>query len=376
MDSSHQGASGVMNEYKMGDDRMMVYPGLDDIGLQRVASWLDGARDNLHMINTFRDQMPRPIVGVGHSMGAAQLYIQLFSILISYDSQILRANLALLHPRLLTTLVLMEPVIQLESPVSSNSTGAAGASTFRRDIWPSRAAAEKTFRNHQFYQRWDPRVLDLWIKYGFRELPTAIYSSSPQGEKPVTLTTTKHQEVFSFARPNFPSTYAGSSVRAVNRITHPDLDPENIEYPTYRYEPASTFLKLPFIRPSVLYIFGEDSIISSPEGRKAKTTTTGTGVGGSGGAQEGRVKDIHLAKIGHLVAMEALGACADAASAWLSTELERWRQEADAFQQEWNKKSLVEKSTTSAEWNSIMTPKVWKEIFPKEKTKKATGSKL
>lgn len=44
------------------------------IGL--LASWLDHTRDLLHLINLKRDEMPRPIVGIGHSMGGAQLYVR------------------------------------------------------------------------------------------------------------------------------------------------------------------------------------------------------------------------------------------------------------------------------------------------------------
>lgn len=39
-----------------------------------AASWLDHSRDLLHFINLKRDEMPRPIVGIGHSFGGAQLY--------------------------------------------------------------------------------------------------------------------------------------------------------------------------------------------------------------------------------------------------------------------------------------------------------------
>ena len=42
----------------------------------RRTRWIpafDHSRDLLHMINHFREEMPQPIVGVGHSMGAGQL---------------------------------------------------------------------------------------------------------------------------------------------------------------------------------------------------------------------------------------------------------------------------------------------------------------
>ena len=39
------------------------------------ASWTDHARDLLLMINHFRKQMPHPIVGIGHSFGGCQMYI-------------------------------------------------------------------------------------------------------------------------------------------------------------------------------------------------------------------------------------------------------------------------------------------------------------
>jgi pimeloyl-ACP methyl ester carboxylesterase len=75
-DMAHQGASAVHNEEWMGNE----------------PHWFDHSRDLLHMINCFRDDMSRPIVGIGHSVGAAQLVF-----------------LSLMHPRLLTSLVLIEP---------------------------------------------------------------------------------------------------------------------------------------------------------------------------------------------------------------------------------------------------------------------------
>jgi hypothetical protein len=56
-DIAQQGQSGVMNEELLGND----------------PSWTDHARDLLHLVNVKRDEMPRPIVGIGHSMGGTQL---------------------------------------------------------------------------------------------------------------------------------------------------------------------------------------------------------------------------------------------------------------------------------------------------------------
>ncbi len=71
---SHQGASGVLNEDIQGDDRGQS-PCLTRFQtlMSRVASWADHARDLLLMINYFREQMPRPMVGIGHSMGCTTL---------------------------------------------------------------------------------------------------------------------------------------------------------------------------------------------------------------------------------------------------------------------------------------------------------------
>lgn len=39
---------------------------------------MDHGRDLLHMINHFRDQMPRPLIGIGHSMGGNHMYVEIF----------------------------------------------------------------------------------------------------------------------------------------------------------------------------------------------------------------------------------------------------------------------------------------------------------
>lgn len=280
------------------------------------------------MVNHFRSEMPMPLMGIGHSFGGCAL-----------------TNLALIHPRLLSTLILLDPVIQ-DSETSTAAGSPTYQSTFRRDIWPSRAEAELAFRKQKFYQSWDPRVFDRWCKFGIRETPTSLH---PNERGSVTLSTTKHQECFTFLRPSWPG-FSEDGLSIINRDLVPDLNPTGLlGYPFYRPEPPATALRLREVRPSVLYIFGGESPMNSDEFRHIKVNVTGTGVGGSGGAKEGKVSEVVLKGIGHLVAMEACNQCADAAAPWLGREVENFKNARREYV-EWTKKPFLEKTTLSQEW--------------------------
>ncbi|RDA85270.1 hypothetical protein CP532_2356, partial [Ophiocordyceps camponoti-leonardi (nom. inval.)] len=280
-DMWNQGQSGVLNEKMLGND----------------PSWFDHARDLMSLINQKLDDIRHPIVGIGHSMGATQLSL-----------------LSLSHPRLLDALVLIDPVIQL------GNVGIAPAvlSTKRRDVWPSKEAASDKFKNSDFYKSWDARVLERWTEYGLRPLPTELHPAQGEDEERVTLTTSKHQELFTFLRPTY------------DRDSKVDMDPDQAakmpDYPFYRPEPAYVYKHLPNLRPSTLYVFGEHSDVSSPELREEKMAMTGTGVGGSGGVVEGRVQQITL-DCGHLVPMEKVEECALAITDFLDAELARQRRD-------------------------------------------------
>ncbi|KAJ5482669.1 Abhydrolase domain-containing protein mpaH [Penicillium diatomitis] len=333
-DVAHQGESGVINEDSLGND----------------PSWFDHPRDFLHLINVKRAEMPRPIVAYENGFPRANIG----------DNS---AQLSLMHPRLLHTLVLLDPVIQRQT-TQLDAEGMAEQvrriakttqlSTYRRDMWPSRKAAAEGFKRSPFYQAWDPRVLDRWIKYGLRDLPTAVHPLDPNAvvdkqNPPVTLRTTLHQEVFTFSRPNYAN--RPGSGKPVNRVTHPDLDAEHPDtYPFYRPEPARIFSQLPYLRPSVLYIFGGKSDMCHPEMMADKLANTGTAIGGSGGVAKGRVRDVLLEDYGHLLAQEAVNECAEAAVSWLTPELRRWRDEEESFRSVWSRKSKVEKLTVDKQW--------------------------
>ena len=264
-----------------------------------------------------------------------------------------------MHPRLLSSLVLIDPVIlsaRQSHPADGEvvNTSVAQNSTFRRDKWSSKAEAMSSLQRNPFYQTWDPRVLELWIKYGLRKLPTPLHpgdssddSDSEADDAPVTLTTTKHQEVFTFVRPKFG---ADGKIH-VTRRTHPDLDMSiKDDYAFYRPEPNKTFDNLQHLRPGALYIFGGESELSKPEWCKAKMERTGMGLGGSGGAKEGRVKEVTFEKVGHLVPMIATEDTAKTASEWLAEDLQRYREEEAEWKSEWDSKTRMQKTTVSKEW--------------------------
>lgn len=284
-----------------------------------------------------------------------------------------------MHPRLLSSLVLMDPVIvgnytrkgeQPDDKAEKLSPMATILSTYRRDIWPSREEAAQGFKKSKFYQAWDPRVLDRYIKYGLHDLPTAIHplnKPTPDGKSPVTLTTPLHQEVFTFVRPSYNAPKEG---QPINRLTHPDLDYKLTgEQPFYRPEAPMTFYRLPHLRPSVMYLFGAKSELSAPPLREAKMDVTGTGYGGSGGAPEDRVRSICFEDAGHLFPLEIVSKCADAAAEWVGSEMRLWREQEAAFNAEWSKKSKIEKVTVDEEWKKNIGPPLSGRKAPPSKPK-------
>lgn len=284
------------------------------------ASWQDHARDLLQMVNHFRAEIKRPIVGVAHSMGACNL-----------------VDLALMHPRLFTTLVLLEPAIAPVLGVRGNWLPPL-MSAQRRDTWPSRALARQMFLKNPFYRRWDARVLDRYVSHGLRDLPTRLY---PAGEG-VTLTTPRDQEVLSFLRPNLPDNNdddddndGHSHSHRRHQLVNPDTEPLSAVdvAPFYCPAPVATFHRLPALRPSVLYIIGTDTSHRIDE----KLAVTGVGVGGSGGAAERRVKHVQL-RASHFLPFEAevLSQATSEAARWIADEMELWRQFERQRRQVWD----------------------------------------
>ncbi|KAI0469324.1 prolyl aminopeptidase-like protein [Xylaria cf. heliscus] len=313
-DVANQGYSGRINKQMLGND----------------PSGNDAARDLLYMTNVFRSEMPRPIIGIGHSFGASVI-----------------TQLSLIHPRLFTSLVLLDPSINiLEQQTGVISAGQL--STIRRDTWPSREAAEKTFRHSRFHSSWDPRVLDAWITHGICE--------TPDGK--ATLTTPRDQELFTYFRPLYPYVRADGTL---DRDGAPDYDQALLgppdphsSFPFYRGESSAVLTRLPHVRPSVLWMFGGASNVNLPLSiRKEVVRSCGSGSDGSGGVAAGRVAEITLEGYGHMFPMEVPGLAASHAATWVGREMQQYR-EAQREYDEWTRLPMSEKTTMSQQFVDAM----------------------
>jgi pimeloyl-ACP methyl ester carboxylesterase len=307
-----------------------------------------------------------------------------------------------MHPRLFASLILLEPVFDTSIHVCQGPA-LARASTFRQDVWASKGEAEAAARRK--LKTWDERVLQRWLDFAYRALPTMVHPNvqvsmkkqnsvpfdvhdwlekrwadsndvmnSPEGVlhsssgPPVTLTTTKHQEVFSYLRPNFDNILVASADNPCSPIKEvatsntdlmksqpltnhhiPDIiGPENATTPFYRAEPVIAYQALPHLRPSVLYLFGDKSPLATPELRHAKLERTGVGISGS--AKRGRVREIVVPLGTHLLPLEKVEECADAAARWLEDEVSKWMAAEDDIRQSWESRTGKEKASVSEKW--------------------------
>ena len=218
----------------------------------------------------------------------------------------------MMHPRLLSTLVLIEPVMMDEI---SGTPSPVLQSTVRRDIWETRVKAESYLG--KAFKSWEPRALDRLIEYGLRETPTALYNSKQiqiLASGSVTLKTTKHQEAWGYIQLNMDR----QGDPGFNRLLLPDWDP-TVALPriSNHPEPLIAMKALPYLWSSVLYVFGSKSSLYTREEQEKKIKRTGIGAGGRGGAMEDMVKGHVLQGSGHLLIFEQPAETARVATDWV-----------------------------------------------------------
>lgn len=282
-------------------------------------------------------------------------------------------NLSLLHARLLSALVLFDPIIQ---PSAHHGVFLAYFSNEREESWPNRAAAEEYFRKSDFHRSWDRRVLEKWLRFGLREQtsqPCSEDGKQIEGETPIALTTAKHQESWTYTRPYF-SPLANSLNEPLlheSRRRYPDTDPSTLKtHPFYRAETDLTFDNLPLLGPSVLYVFPQKSAIATPALQGQIMETTGIGKGGSGGVKAGKVQSVGFERGSRLVTLEKPDQCAEIVVGWLIECFREWRQDEQKGMEEGARgKSGIEgnRLVISREWRD--RTKAWMDDFLKSKAK-------
>ncbi|KAJ7476851.1 Alpha/beta hydrolase fold-1 [Mycena galericulata] len=165
------------------------------------------------------DFRKRNLVGIGHSLGGVAITM-----------------LQALEPVFpFSSLILIEPLL---SPAGSHHLRrlrellVKGAYE-RRDVWPDRQLAMLALKSRERTKKWDPRILENFVKFGILEHPGARY---PEGAYPgVTLACSRDQEAAMYRDPDgatkaMPTLNRVSGTRPVHLILGgiPDFVPKRV----------------------------------------------------------------------------------------------------------------------------------------------------
>lgn len=236
-------------------------------------------------------------------------------------------------------------------------------STSKRDTWPSRAVAIEKAR--KIFKRWDPRVFQKWVEYGYRNLSTTSDLAHEQNAKdappPVTLATTKHQETLMYGRLNQNNqvqhglnnrdAYRGQGQPDTTQDGLPVVDLIGPEWHmSCRIEAWLSAQMVVHLRPSVLYLSGSHSDHCRNGIHKELAEKTGTSFCGSGGMPQNRVRHVVIEKGNHSLPQEKVGAIAEVMAPWIQQEVQRWQQSEHRIASGWAGQSQSDKSTLPPEW--------------------------
>lgn len=259
-----------------------------------------------------------------------------------------------MHPSLFQGLAFLEPMVQRENPSKMTDPTQASFASNRQDIWPSRASAETALRKTPFFRTWDLRAVNKYISFGLRSIPTAAYPASAElSPSSVTLTTSKAQEAWTYL--GFNSTPQSEDHQEY--LLGKDMSRKaceghlnNRSYVTNCPSAPLAFENLSYIRPPVLYLFGEKSHINPPERREDKLQVTGTGTGGNGGVIEGRVEGKIIPACSHMMPLQRASETAALLARWLENQMEDFESER-RFQKEYDSgKSQNNQTKLSEKW--------------------------
>jgi hypothetical protein len=246
---------------------------------------------------------------------------------------------------------------------------AARLTNFRSDLWPSFEAARAEFQKNPFYNTWDPRAMDRYLRYGLRRTPTAVYPDAAPGS--VTLTTTKHQEAWLYVRSCFDPVSPDGKLDEVERFTTGDYTEDQASYKFHRAEPGIAADLLPLIRPHVLFVYGEKSYVNIPGEREKNVFKTGTRTRTNGGVEAGAVRMEILEKGGHLFPVQMVAETAEIMAPFLKEMIAKSQREEQFWQNYDSGKSERNGLAISQKWFKEASKKKYeKRPVAKEKDSK------
>jgi hypothetical protein len=101
-----------------------------------------------------------------------------------------------------------------------------------------------------------------------------------------------------------------------------------------------------------VWILGGSSYLRLDEIREG-VKVCGTGVGGSGGLPEGRVREVTLARLGHLMPFQEVTKVVEPCVAWLEEEMDRFRRIEKQWEEDRKRVNHLELSDT---WYKVLKP--------------------
>lgn len=302
-DQAAQGTSAILNDDVLGND----------------PSWFDHSRDVLAMVNTFRSRMKRPIIAIGHSMGATQALAT-----------------AHLHPRLFEGLIMIDPPISPSYAPTVKPLLQYALS--RPETYKSRDQLDETICKLPLVKGWDQRAVQRYLETAFHTSPTTTQPNT--SIKPFT---SKYVEAKTLVRPNTDHVGVQESLSDTQRAVYPNVDPDApLTGPVYNAHSRIAWSYLPGLRPPALYLLGAGSRLSPLNELEERTNITGTGPGGSGGRVAGKVASVTIPG-GHFLPMTNVEGTAEAVAEWIRKELERHRMTEKDLYGLWKRQTVAEK---------------------------------
>ena len=146
----------------------------------------------------------------------------------------------------------------------------------------------------------------------------------------------------------------------MDRLLSPDLDPKiEGQQSSHCAEGVITLRNLPYLRPSVFYLFGGKNEVSTRNDEMEKFLNTGVGVGGSGGSKTGHVQSAVFGEITHLLPFEAPSRCSLIIAEWLVAYLIKYRTTEKFYETYGSRKSDESMLVASREWKNLVEKPLW-----------------